>query len=73
MPAELETESLVAITLDHAEKDHTADSPKADSAKKEKPQLKLATGDDHLSGEVLKAQIAVVALRFQGDSKWSDC
>jgi len=44
-PAELETESLVAITLDHAEKDHNADSTKTDSAKKEKPQLKLATGD----------------------------
>ena len=38
-PAELETESLVAIALDHAEKDP------AGSTKKEKPQLKLATGD----------------------------
>jgi leucyl aminopeptidase len=40
-PAELETESLVAIVLDHAEskKDH------ADTNKKEKPQLQLATGD----------------------------
>jgi len=40
-PAELETESLVAIALDHAEsrKDHAA------TAKKEKPQLQLAAGD----------------------------
>ncbi len=36
MPAELETESLVAIALDHSEKD---------PAKNEKPQLKLASGD----------------------------
>ena len=38
-PAELETESLVAIALNHTEKDQ------AGSAKKEKPLLKLATGD----------------------------
>src|ERR1700679_2157689 len=38
-PAELETESLVAIALDHTEKDQTS------SAKKDKPQLKLATSD----------------------------
>jgi len=38
-PAQLETESLVAIVLDHSEKDHN------DSAQKEKPQLKLATSD----------------------------
>jgi len=45
-PAGLETESLVAIALDHTEakpaegkKDH------ADAARKEKPQLKLATSD----------------------------
>ena len=38
-PPQLETESLVAIVLDYTEKDHN------DSAKKEKPQLKLATGD----------------------------
>jgi leucyl aminopeptidase len=42
-PAELETESLVAIALDHAEKD--ASPNKSDSAKKDKPQLKLATSD----------------------------
>ena len=42
-PAELETESLVAIALDHAEKDPPAN--KSDSAKKDKPQLKLATSD----------------------------
>jgi leucyl aminopeptidase len=42
-PAELETESLVAIALDHAEKDAPAN--KSDSAKKDKPQLKLATSD----------------------------
>ena len=42
-PAELETESLVAIALDHAEKDASAN--KSDSAKKDKPQLKLATSD----------------------------
>jgi leucyl aminopeptidase len=38
-PPQLETESLVAVVLDYTEKDHN------DSAKKEKPQLKLATGD----------------------------
>jgi leucyl aminopeptidase len=47
-PAELETESLVAIALDHSEKESTgktsAESAKAE-AKKEKAQLKLATGD----------------------------
>jgi leucyl aminopeptidase len=43
-PAELETESLVAIVLDHAEKDPSTKSQSA-SDKKEKPQLKLATGD----------------------------
>jgi leucyl aminopeptidase len=43
-PAELETESLVAVVLDHAEKDASAKSQSA-SDKKEKPQLKLATGD----------------------------
>jgi leucyl aminopeptidase len=42
-PAELETESLVAIALDHAEKD--ASPNKSESAKKDKPQLKLATSD----------------------------
>jgi leucyl aminopeptidase len=42
-PAELETESLVAIALDHAEKD--ASPNKLESAKKDKPQLKLATSD----------------------------
>ncbi|MGB7603029.1 MAG: leucyl aminopeptidase, partial [Candidatus Sulfotelmatobacter sp.] len=41
-PAELETESLVAIALDHAEKDSAQGNQ---SAKKEKPQLKLATSD----------------------------
>ncbi len=40
-PAELETESLVAIALDHAE----SKKDQADTTKKEKPQLKLATGD----------------------------
>jgi leucyl aminopeptidase len=39
MPAELETESLVAIALDHTEKDTSS------SAKKEKTQLRLATSD----------------------------
>ena len=43
-PAELETESLVAVVLDHAEKDASTKSHSA-SDKKEKPQLKLATGD----------------------------
>ena len=38
-PPQLETESLVAVVQDYTEKDHN------DSAKKEKPQLKLATGD----------------------------
>ncbi len=43
-PAELETESLVAVVLDHAEKDASTKSHSA-SDKKEKPQLKLATSD----------------------------
>ena len=43
-PAELETESLVAVVLDHAEKDASTKSQSA-SDKKEKPQLKLASGD----------------------------
>jgi leucyl aminopeptidase len=38
-PAEIETEALVAAALDHGEKDHAV------SNKKEKPQLKLSTGD----------------------------
>jgi leucyl aminopeptidase len=42
-PAELETESLVAIALDHSEKNATANP--SESAKKDKPQLKLATSD----------------------------
>jgi leucyl aminopeptidase len=41
-PAELEAEALVAIALDHAEKDA---ANKSESAKKDKLQLKLATGD----------------------------
>ncbi len=41
-PAELETESLVAIALDYAEKDSAQGNQ---STKKEKPQLKLATSD----------------------------
>jgi leucyl aminopeptidase len=43
-PAEPETESLVAIVLDHSEKDTASSHPSA-SAKKEKPQLRLATSD----------------------------
>jgi leucyl aminopeptidase len=43
-PAELETESLVAVVLDHAEKDASTKS-QSPSDKKEKAQLKLATGD----------------------------
>ena len=43
-PAELETESLVAVVLDHAEKDGSTKNQSA-SDKKEKPQLKLATSD----------------------------
>jgi leucyl aminopeptidase len=43
-PAELEAESLVAIVLDHSEKEATG-SQHSGSAKKEKPQLQLATGD----------------------------
>src|ERR1035438_1584325 len=42
-PAELETESLVAIARDHSEKNATANP--SESAKKDKPQLKLATSD----------------------------
>jgi len=40
-PSELETESLVAIALDHAEKNGNHHAPN----KSEKPQLKIATGD----------------------------
>jgi leucyl aminopeptidase len=48
-PGELETEALVAIVLDHAEKDHS-EKDRVDPAQKEtnknaKPQVKLATGD----------------------------
>jgi len=43
-PAELETESLVAIALDHSEKDASTKN-QSKSEKKEKPQLKLATAD----------------------------
>ena len=44
-PAELETESLVAIVLDHAEKNHAEKDRSEKNDKKEKPQLKLATSD----------------------------
>ncbi|MFZ0318602.1 MAG: leucyl aminopeptidase [Candidatus Sulfotelmatobacter sp.] len=51
-PAELETESLVAIALDHSEKDHAGKdhsgkntAQQSESDKKDKPQLKLATSD----------------------------
>jgi leucyl aminopeptidase len=48
-PAELETESLVVVVLDHNEKDHSEKDP-TDPAQKEKPkeakpQLKAATSD----------------------------
>src|SRR5258708_34544711 len=48
-PAELETVALVAIVLDHAEKDPTQTNP-IDPAQREKnknakPQLKIASGD----------------------------
>jgi leucyl aminopeptidase len=43
-PAQLETESLVAIVLDHSEKDQS-DPPQKEKSKDAKPQLKLATGD----------------------------
>jgi hypothetical protein len=84
-PAELETESLVAITLDHAEKDHNADSTKTDSAKKEKPQLKLATGDaavqsvaadllasGELTGKPFEINLAAQACRTQGQAPVAD-
>jgi leucyl aminopeptidase len=54
IPAQLETESLVAIVLDHSEKDHSekdhTGKDQGDRAKKEKnkdakPQLKLAAAD----------------------------
>jgi leucyl aminopeptidase len=48
-PAELETESLVAVVLDHSELDHPEkDQPgpaQKEKNKDAKPQLKLATGD----------------------------
>jgi leucyl aminopeptidase len=51
-PAQLETESLVAIVLDHSEKDHSekdhsenAHSAKDHNDSAKKPQLKLATSD----------------------------
>jgi leucyl aminopeptidase len=43
-PAELETEALVAIVLDHAEKD-PAGSAQHEKNKPAKPQLKIASGD----------------------------
>jgi leucyl aminopeptidase len=43
-PAEPETESLVAIVLDHSEND-AAPGEQSESAKKEKPHLRLATSD----------------------------
>jgi leucyl aminopeptidase len=43
-PAQLETESLVAIVLDHSEK-ASADPAHKEKNKDAKPQLKLATGD----------------------------
>ena len=43
-PAQLETESLVAVVLDHSEKDQI-DQAQKDKHKDTKPQLKLATGD----------------------------
>ena len=43
-PAEVETESLVAVVLDHAPKEASAKN-QSSSDKKEKSQLKLATGD----------------------------
>jgi leucyl aminopeptidase len=43
-PAQLETESLVAIVLDHSEKDQ-ADPAKQEKNRNAKPQLKLATAD----------------------------
>jgi len=43
-PSELETESLVAVALDHADKTSNGKEPAA-SNKIEKPQLKLASGD----------------------------
>jgi leucyl aminopeptidase len=43
-PAQLETESLVAVVLDHSEKDQI-DQAQKDKHKDAKPQLKLATGD----------------------------
>ncbi len=48
-PAELETEALVAIVLDHAEKDPTqtnsTDPAQREKNKNAKPQLKIASGD----------------------------
>jgi len=46
-PAELETEALVVIALDHAEKNRNESeaSTNGKSAKKDNPELKLATGD----------------------------
>jgi leucyl aminopeptidase len=43
-PAELETEALVAIVLDHTEKD-PADSAQNEKNKQAKPQLKVSSGD----------------------------
>ncbi len=55
-PAELETESLVAIALDQSEKDATSTDQSA-SGKRNKPQLNLATGD----GAVLIAAADLLA------------
>jgi leucyl aminopeptidase len=43
-PTQLETESLVAVVLDHSDKDHS-DPAQKEKAKDAKPQLKVATGD----------------------------
>jgi leucyl aminopeptidase len=46
-PAQLETESLVAIVLDHSEKDHSEKdhSEKGDKNKDAKPQLRVESND----------------------------
>ncbi len=43
-PTQLETEALVAVVLDHLQKDHS-DPAQKEKSKDAKPQLKLATGD----------------------------
>jgi leucyl aminopeptidase len=51
-PAQLETESLAAIVLNHSELDHS-EKEKNNNNRETKPQLKLATGDEAVQSVAL--------------------